>query len=483
MKVNKKFIGITIIFIWAVITLLRVFYHQPWYDEAHAYVLAQNLSIPELIAEMKDEGHLLIWYLLIMPFAKLKLYYPYPMQIINWLCAFGAILIMWKKAPLHPVTKTIITFSYPFLAELPVVARCYSVGVLFLFLIASLYSKSTKHPIWYSVFILLCANTSVMALFGTTAFGLIFAYDLIKGALKDEVKRKDFIISFSIMALTAVLILLQIGGSVFVRVPMEYALSFYNNFSSFVYDYTNNGTLLILWYKFVVTLVSIFMFIILFLKNKKLFFIGLFTVSCMMYCFLFKYSGFSQHLQFFWIYALILCWLLLNEEKNRSKLTVFAEVLLALFFSILIFSTQIKNQIVYNSHSKLVYQLIEKTVDPNSRIIIHNSVEEEIVPYFENSNIEIYLYSIADLAKNSKTMHNIILNPVGVASAPYISPVWLEKSVSKDKKTYLLTQYIPNHDTITFSDHKQFISAKKYMVFSKHHTLYEVGELNKEIDK
>ena len=481
MNVNKKVVGIVVICIWVVITLLRVFYHQPWYDEAHAYILAQNLSIPDLIAEMKDEGHLLVWYLLIMPFAKLKLWYPYPMQIINWLCAFGAILIMWKKAPLHPVTKTIITFSYPFLAELPVVARCYSVGVMLLCLIAALYSKSIKHPIWYSLLILLCANTSVMALFGATAFGLVFAYDLIKSALNDEVKRKDFILSFSIMALTCLLILLQIGSSVFVRVPMERALNFYNNFSSFVYDHSRNSLELIWCYKLVVTMTSIFTFIILFLKNKKLFFIGLFTVCGMMYCFLYKYSGFSQHIQFFWIYALILCWLLISEEKVRSKLTIFAEVLVALFFSILLFSTQIKNQVVYNSHSKLVYQLIEKTVEPNVRVIIHNSIEEEIAPYFENSNIELYMYSIADSVKNSRTMHNIVLNPVRIGAEPYISPVWLEKSVAKDKKTYLLTKNIPNHDTITFSDHKNSITVKKYMVFSKQHTLYEVDKIHNAI--
>ncbi|MBR6099351.1 hypothetical protein IKP85_06360, partial [bacterium] len=127
MKLNSKIFGVIVLILWVLITLLRVSHHQPWYDEAHAYMLAQNLTIPELIAEMKYEGHLLVWYLLIMPFAKLKLWYPYPMQILNWLSAFIALLVMWKKAPFHPVTKTIITFSYPFIAEMPVIARCYSV--------------------------------------------------------------------------------------------------------------------------------------------------------------------------------------------------------------------------------------------------------------------------------------------------------------------------------------------------------------------
>ena len=128
--------------VWVLVTLLRVAFHQPWYAESHAYMLAQNYSILDLIAEMRVEGHLLIWYLLIMPFAKLKLWYPYPMLIINWIFAFVALLLMWKKAPFHPVTKAIITFSYPFLAELPVVARCYSIGVMLLVIITSLYHKS-----------------------------------------------------------------------------------------------------------------------------------------------------------------------------------------------------------------------------------------------------------------------------------------------------------------------------------------------------
>ena len=231
---NKKLFWICI-GIWIVITLLRLLYHQPWYDEAHAYMLVQNYSFLDLISEMREEGHLMVWYLLIMPFAKLKLWYPYPMQILNWLFAFAALLIMWKKAPFHPVTKFIITFSYPFLAELPVVARCYAVGVVLLFLIASLYKNALKHPIWYAVLIALCANTSVMALFGASAFGFVFAYDLIKGALAGNVSKKDFRIAFSVLALSAVLVLWQIGGALTYEV---YTRShFVSNFTDFLYGW------------------------------------------------------------------------------------------------------------------------------------------------------------------------------------------------------------------------------------------------------
>ena len=392
MKINHKITAITVITLWVIITLIRLAFHQPWYDEAHAYILAQNLTIPELIAEMKYEGHLLVWYLLIMPFAKLKLLYPYPMQIINWLCALISLLVIWKKAPFHPITKSIITFSYPFLAELPVVARCYSIGVMLLVIIASLYHKSLKHPIWYSILILLCANTSVIALFGATAFGIVFACELIKAALKDNISRKDFRVSFSILALGAVLVLWQIGGAFSYAVPKDG--TFLINFSSFVFGnstYNIHRTLFTKYYiEIAVYLILLCTPILFFIKDKKLFFINCFIFCGMMYCFMYKYPGYSQHYIFFWIYTMILYWLMIEKEGSKTRLMIFAEIVLLLFWGIQLVSKETKNTQVYHSNTKTTAYALKNIVEPDSRIIFASTSLEPVIPYLENEKLELY---------------------------------------------------------------------------------------------
>ena len=175
-----NWIKINIILLWCTITLIRVFHHSPWYDEAHAWLIAQELNLIEIIKLMKIEGHTFIWYLCLMPFAKTNFMYPYSMLLLNWLFCFIAILILWLKAPFNNLVKFLISFSFPFFAMYPVVARCYSLGIMFLFALAAMEKVKLNHPNWYALLLILCANTSVMAAVGATVFGGMFLYEMIK---------------------------------------------------------------------------------------------------------------------------------------------------------------------------------------------------------------------------------------------------------------------------------------------------------------
>lgn len=430
MSKNKLFLICVIV--WVLVTLLRVAFHQPWYAESHAYMLAQNYSILDLIAEMRVEGHLLIWYLLIMPFAKLKLWYPYPMLIINWIFAFVALLLMWKKAPFHPVTKAIITFSYPFLAELPVVARCYSIGVMLLVIITSLYHKSLKHPIWYSVLIFLCANTSVMALFGVTAFGIIFVCDLIKGALNNEVSKKDFRISFSILAIAGVVILWQLFSAMSYPVPNDG--TFLAFFSDFLLGYSGTHSVLLKYlFTSVIAVTALFTAILFLIKDRRIFFIWLLPIMLMLWCFIFKHSGYSHHYIFFWIYTMLGYWLLYPKLQDNGKLRKAAEIILASFFIVMLFSKGITNASVYNSHTGIISDIIKhKTVAP-ARIVLVTRPLEAVAPYLEKENIEIYTYE-----KASPVQECEIMNVANDSTYFKISPDWLKKSLSDDRNNYVL---------------------------------------------
>ena len=55
---NNKFAIISLIF-YCVITLYRLFTHTPWFDEAHAYTIAEQLSFFEMVNYVKNEGHFL----------------------------------------------------------------------------------------------------------------------------------------------------------------------------------------------------------------------------------------------------------------------------------------------------------------------------------------------------------------------------------------------------------------------------------------
>ena len=176
-KINK--IAVISLFLFAVITITRLYHHMPWFDEAHSWVISEQLNFLEMLKYIPQEGHFPIWNILLFPIAKLHLY-PVSMQLLNWIFCFLALAILWVKAPFNNFTKICITFSFPFLGYYSVVARCYSIGILLIFLIASLYKKQLEHPLIYCGLIFLCANTSLMALIPATAFCVIFIFKFIK---------------------------------------------------------------------------------------------------------------------------------------------------------------------------------------------------------------------------------------------------------------------------------------------------------------
>ena len=53
------------------INLFLLSRHENWRDEAQAWQIAKNLGLGGLFAQLRYEGHPCLWYLILMPFAKL----------------------------------------------------------------------------------------------------------------------------------------------------------------------------------------------------------------------------------------------------------------------------------------------------------------------------------------------------------------------------------------------------------------------------
>lgn len=417
-----------VICLYLLITIVRLVFHQPWYDEAHAWSIAKDLNLLEIIKLMCFEGHTFIWYLLLMPFAKTNFHYPWPMLIMNYVFALASVVLLWKKAPLHNITKTMITFSFPFLACLPILARCYSIGVLLLFALADMFKDRLKHPIIYSVLIILCANTSVMALFGAAAFGFMFAYDLIVSNIKKETSNKDFILSFVIMAVGAVLIFWQLGCTSMLITTDDGG--FINNFSEFVFGHTVS---LINWLNVVGIVAALFIIPVCLGKNLRAQFFYWFTVGGLFAVFLSVYSGFAHHYIFIYAYALLTLWV----AGLSGKKFIITQTVLALMFLGQIFSHKNLDIMYFAAHSKDVSQAVLN--DPaliNSRIIIYDLFAKRFLPYFDVQNMDVWDYCSSSRADYDVTMNNN--SPVcKIKYKTYIAK-YVEKVMSEDKDNYSL---------------------------------------------
>ncbi len=93
-KKNKELI---VFVIYLTISFVLLFFHKNWRDEAQTWLIARDCSLFELISIMKYEGHFLLWYLLLMPFAKFGFPY-FTCNIISWLITSISVWLILVKS-------------------------------------------------------------------------------------------------------------------------------------------------------------------------------------------------------------------------------------------------------------------------------------------------------------------------------------------------------------------------------------------------
>ncbi len=325
---NKK-IDKIIPLIYLILCLIIAFLRIPFWDEARAWLIAQNCNLFEFLDMMKLECHLFVWYLIIAPFAKLNLFYPYSIYILNAAFSFFAILVLWKKAPFSNLEKFLITFSVPFLFLWGVVARCYSIGILFLFVALALYKVRFKKPYMYILALCLSMNTSVMAFIGAFYLSVIFLFE--------NIKKKDFLKLVLIFSLTLIIVVVQIFSFEPDYLKQAPEMAFLRDFLAYIF----NPVVVVSEYKIQSVLMSILRLIALFtafcfikycVKNDKkpLFFIIL-TYFSMVILFTFFYSGNFWHYFYFYLYFIVAIWILRSNGKLSKSLDICFILILCCF--------------------------------------------------------------------------------------------------------------------------------------------------------
>ena len=75
---------------YVVMLATLLFFHEQWFDEAQAWMIAQFASLPTLFSLSAYEGSPVLWHLLLMPFAKSDLPYQAE-QVVHGLLAVSSV--------------------------------------------------------------------------------------------------------------------------------------------------------------------------------------------------------------------------------------------------------------------------------------------------------------------------------------------------------------------------------------------------------
>ena len=170
--------NISLLIIWLFITLITLLNHEIWRDEAQVWCIVRDLNIIDIFKTARIEGHPMLWYLIVMPFAKLG--FPViSMQMLSLLLVFAAVVFLIFRSPFNNYFKTIVVFSSGMLYFIPVVARNYALIPIFIFILADLYKKRTERPFLYIFTLILLSHTHILMLCFCLVLFIFFAVEKI----------------------------------------------------------------------------------------------------------------------------------------------------------------------------------------------------------------------------------------------------------------------------------------------------------------
>lgn len=205
-KRRTYIIEIITLLLYASALILIMYYHEPWYDEAQAWLIARDATIHELLTSITHyEGHPPIWHLILMPFAKLGVPFEIGLKSINFTFATTAMGIFIFKAPFNRFIRCTIPFTYFFFYQYGVISRTYSLMMLGFVLSALIYKERNEKPFQFSVALSVICGASAYGMVIAAGISIVWLWEMIGKSFSLN-KIKLFLKSKSFRALSVLLV-------------------------------------------------------------------------------------------------------------------------------------------------------------------------------------------------------------------------------------------------------------------------------------
>ena len=154
-------------------------FHQPWGDEAQAWLIARDTSVWEMIRHrLHYEGAPPLWHLLLHAFHIVG----GPYAAIGWFGAIFAVVgifVMLRWSPFPLVIRGLLPFTFFMAYQYAVVARSYVLFPLLVFGLCALYGKPHR-IVWFAVVAGLLANLSMQGVIVASLLGCLYLVDVIR---------------------------------------------------------------------------------------------------------------------------------------------------------------------------------------------------------------------------------------------------------------------------------------------------------------
>ncbi|HCF48763.1 MAG TPA: hypothetical protein DER60_00685 [Syntrophomonas sp.] len=213
MKKRPYFAETIILILYASAVLVIMYFHEPWFDEAQAWLIAQDASLVELLTSITHyEGHPPIWFLALMPFAKLGLPFEIGLKAVNFVFAIAAMGLLVFKAPFPRIVRCTIPFTYFFFYQYGVISRTYSMMMLGFVLSALYYKDRNDKPYQFAAALAVICGSSLYGIVICAGIALVWLgemwreFNFLQG-IKSFPRSKRFFALLSLLIFNILLLL------------------------------------------------------------------------------------------------------------------------------------------------------------------------------------------------------------------------------------------------------------------------------------
>jgi hypothetical protein len=166
--------------LYAALLALAIPSHEPWADEAQAWVLARDSTFWQIFRyRLHYEGTPALWHFLLR-----SLYLAHvPWTAVGWCCgviavAGVAVWLRWSPFPL--AVRVLLPFSFFVLYQYGVVVRSYVLFPLLLFGLCALYCATPRRLVWFALVAGLLANLCLQGAIVSGLFALLYAWEIYR---------------------------------------------------------------------------------------------------------------------------------------------------------------------------------------------------------------------------------------------------------------------------------------------------------------
>jgi hypothetical protein len=164
--------------LFAAWVLLVGSHHEPWFDEAQAWLMARDNGLWQLVAgRVRYEGTPGLWHTVLWLVIRAGLPYRWFFVVPAAFAIAGAAVIVWR-APFPPVLRVLLLASYFYGYQFSVVGRSYCLDLLLVPLAATFFADRVDRPIRFALVIGLIANTNAHGFLVAGVLGLELAWQL-----------------------------------------------------------------------------------------------------------------------------------------------------------------------------------------------------------------------------------------------------------------------------------------------------------------